>query len=83
MVNAKDLHAFLKSKRDSSNWIKDRIEKYGFSDGRDFTLAKIVEHGKLGAQTKVEYALTLDTAKELAMVEANDKGRKAAMSLWL
>ncbi|NPD92334.1 antA/AntB antirepressor family protein [Xylanibacter muris] len=29
-VNARDLHAFLGSKRDFSNWIKDRIYKYEF-----------------------------------------------------
>ena len=27
-VNARDLHAFLGSKKDFSNWIKDRIKKW-------------------------------------------------------
>lgn len=34
--NARDLHAFLGVGRDFSNWIKDRIEKYGFTEGVDF-----------------------------------------------
>lgn len=29
-VDARLLHEFLGSKRDFSNWIKDRIKKYGF-----------------------------------------------------
>jgi len=76
-VSARELHGFLESKRDFSNWIKDRIDKYGLIEEVDFTLAKIVERGKSGAQTKIEYALTLDCAKELAMVEGNEKGRQA------
>ena len=43
-VSARELHAFLESKRDFSNWIKDRIEKYGFIEGVDFqSFNKIVE----------------------------------------
>ena len=73
VVSARDLHAFLESKRDFSNWIKDRIEKYGFVENQDYTtLTKIVERAK-----RIEYALILDTAKEIAMVEGNEKGKQA------
>ncbi|MDR2052471.1 MAG: antA/AntB antirepressor family protein [Treponema sp.] len=37
MVNARDLHERLEVGRDFSNWIKDRIEKYGFLEGEDFS----------------------------------------------
>lgn len=76
-VSARELHTFLGSKRDFSNWIKNRIDKYGLIEEVDFTLAKIVERGKSGAQTKIEYALTIDCAKELSMVEGNEKGKQA------
>ena len=36
------------------------------------TFTKIVERAK-----RIEYALTIDTAKEIAMVEGNDKGKQA------
>jgi anti-repressor protein len=36
-VNARDLHEALAVKRDFSTWIKDRIEKYGFVEGEDFS----------------------------------------------
>jgi phage anti-repressor protein len=42
-VNARNLHAALKAGRDFSNWIKDRIEKYGFEEGEDYHLARFGE----------------------------------------
>ncbi|MDR2194716.1 MAG: antA/AntB antirepressor family protein [Treponema sp.] len=39
-VNARDLHASLGVGRDFSTWIKDRIEKYGFTEGSDYHLPK-------------------------------------------
>ena len=73
VINARELHYFLESRRDFSTWIKDRIEKYGFIENQDYsTFTKIVERAK-----RIEYALTIDTAKEIAMVEGNDKGKQA------
>ena len=76
-VNARDLHAFFESKQDFSTWIKNRIRQYDFIEDVDFTLHKIVERGNSGAQTKIEYALTINMAKELSMVENNAKGKQA------
>jgi anti-repressor protein len=73
-VSAKDLHVFLESKKDFSEWIKNRIEKYGFEDGKDFTPFQ----GKsTGGRPSLDYILTLDTAKEISMVEGNEKGKEA------
>ena len=36
-VNARELHESLCVGRDFTNWIKERIAKYGFSEGSDFT----------------------------------------------
>lgn len=73
LCDARDLHTFLGVGRDFSNWIKGRIEQYGFVEGEDFSpiLAK-----STGGRPGMEYHLTLDTAKELAMVENNDQGRQ-------
>ena len=38
VVSARELHEFLGSRRDFSNWIKDRIEKYGFIENQDYQL---------------------------------------------
>ncbi|GHV79791.1 hypothetical protein AGMMS49944_15820 [Spirochaetia bacterium] len=36
VVNAHDLHEKLEVGRDFSNWIKGRIEEYGFEEGKDY-----------------------------------------------
>ena len=73
LCDARDLHSFLAVGRFFSNWIKERIEQYGFVEGEDFLpfLAK-----STGGRPATEYHLTLDMAKELAMVENNDQGRQ-------
>jgi len=73
LCDARDLHQFLQVGRDFSTWIKDRIEQYGFVEGEDFSpvLGK-----STGGRPSQEYHLTLDMAKELAMVENNEKGRQ-------
>ena len=81
-INARELHAFLGVGKDFSNWIKDRIRKYGFTENQDFVS---VEHlsspnlasSKSRAQKTIEYHLTLDMAKEISMLENNDKGHEA------
>lgn len=77
-VNARDLHKFLKVGRDFSNWIKGRISQYVFIENQDFILIRQNGriNGKGGDRRSVEYHLTLDMAKELAMVENNEEGRK-------
>lgn len=81
-VNARELHAFLAVGKDFTNWIKDRIEAYGFAEGRDFTTGESLSTPDLASakarpQMRKDYHLTLDMAKELAMVERNEKGKQA------
>ena len=72
LASARELHQFLESKQDFSTWIKARIDKYGFVAGIDFTLHNFMED----KVWKHDYILTLDAAKELAMVEGNEKSRQ-------
>lgn len=78
-VNARDLHEFLESKKDFSSWIKDRIERYDFVENEDYVvlLPKVGEQTGRGGHNKIEYALSMDAAKELSMVEGNEKGKQA------
>ena len=79
-VNARDLHKFLESKKDFSSWVKDRIRKYGFTEGVDFiaiTGSPKKGNGDFNPTPAIDYHLTLDMAKELSMVERNDKGKQA------
>ena len=74
-VNARELHVFLESRQEFTNWIKNRIEKYGFIKDSDFLI--ILSKTPNGGRPSQEYYITLDMAKELAMVERNDKGKQA------
>ena len=74
-VNARDLHAFLEIGKDFSTWIKSRIEDFGFVENQDFAI--FPETGENPGRPRIEYALSLDMAKELSMLERNGKGRQA------
>lgn len=79
-VDARELHSFLENGDMFANWIKARVEKYGFLEGQDFVLVlenPKIKKGRGGDRRSKDYHLTLDMAKELAMVENNDKGREA------
>ena len=73
-VSARELHEFLESKRQFADWIKNRISEYDFIENQDFvTFSQNNEKGR----PSQEYHITLDMAKELSMVERNEKGKQA------
>lgn len=72
-VNARELHAFLESKQEFSHWIKNRIKKYSFVQYVDF----ITIDNSITSPPSIDYYLTLDMAKELSMVERNERGKEA------
>lgn len=76
-VNARELHAFLENRDHFSTWIKDRISQYGFVENQDFVRFSEFSEKPLGGRPSMEYALSLDMAKELSMVERNTKGKQA------
>lgn len=89
-VSARELHRFLGSKRKYTHWIKDRIEKYGFVENIDYQVFKYDYMGNLlifrgdadvnstnQHVSKIEHALSIDVAKEISMVEGNEKGKEA------
>lgn len=76
-ISARDLHEFLESGQDYSTWIKSRIEKYQFIENTDFVCSTNLGSKGRGGHNAIEYHISLDMAKELAMVENNDKGREA------
>jgi phage anti-repressor protein len=80
-VNARELHSFLESKRQYANWIKQKIKKYSFAENADYIRFNNFVKGDLntgyGNKTTTEYHISIDMAKELSMVENNDKGKQA------
>ena len=88
-VNARELYRWLGVGRDFSTWIKDRIIKYDFVEDLDyFTSIPKLGDGKVGSnKAKVkdsktgrvvakDYIISVDMAKELAMIENSEIGKK-------
>lgn len=75
-VDARELHAFLGVGRKFNAWIIGRIAEYGFAENVDFAKVRS-QTGPNFKRLEVEYFLSLDMAKELAMVERSAKGREA------
>jgi anti-repressor protein len=72
-ANARELHCFLNSGQDYSDWIKNRISQYGFTENQDY----IIQIAYTKGRPRKEYFITLDMAKELCMVENNERGKQA------
>jgi phage anti-repressor protein len=72
-VSARELHKNLKSKKDFSAWIKRFLQ--GFIEDQDYIkVTQKVELSKTG-QIGIEYFLTIDTAKNIAMMQRTVKGK--------
>lgn len=72
VVNARDLHQFLEVGKDYSTWIKDRINKHDFVENQDFIVFPESGENLQGGRPRIGYAISIDIAKELSMVENND-----------
>ncbi|MCR8685953.1 antA/AntB antirepressor family protein [Campylobacter sp. 1569] len=72
-ANAREIFYYLNSLQDYSNWIKNRISHYNFIENQDYIIELVYTKGR----PRKEYYVTLDMAKELCMVENNEKGRQA------
>ena len=88
-VNARELYLWLGVGRDFSTWIKDRIDKYDFVEDLDYFIAfpqfgdgksgsnkAKIKDPKTGKVVAKDYILSVDMAKELAMVENSEIGKK-------
>ncbi|WP_298036663.1 antA/AntB antirepressor family protein, partial [uncultured Campylobacter sp.] len=79
-VNARDLHEVLESDTKFSDWIKRRLDETDAILNADYIIVSqkretITEYGKK-ASLITEYILTTDIAKEIAMMERNEKGKQ-------
>ena len=72
LCNARELHAFLEIQTRYNDWIKNRINEYGFIQDEDYFVITERTNGR----PRKEYHITLDMGKELGMVERNERGRQ-------
>ncbi|EAL0242246.1 antA/AntB antirepressor family protein [Campylobacter jejuni] len=72
-ANAREIFCFLEIETQFSIWLERRILSYNFIENQDYTIELVYTKGR----PRKEYYVTLDMAKELCMVENNEKGRQA------
>ena len=79
-VSARDLHEFLGVGADYRHWFP-RMCEYGFTEGQDFNSVKNdrvqMEGGRMVSRTVDDAILTIDMAKELCMLQRNERGKLA------
>lgn len=76
-VNLRDLHEFLEVSKDFTNWAKQMFE-YGFTEGEDY-VEVYAQKGEnpFGGRPSRNWAISLDMAKELSMIQRTEKGKQA------
>ncbi|ELD0310930.1 antA/AntB antirepressor family protein [Campylobacter coli] len=72
-ANVENLFCYLEVNSKFADWIKNRINQYDFIENQDYIIKEVFT----GRRPRKEYYVTLDMAKELCMVENNEKGRQA------
>ena len=77
-VSARNLYEFLEVKTDFTTWCK-RMFEYGFIEYHDYSEISLIKNGEQtkGGHNAKDYALILDCAKEIAMLQRSDKGKQA------
>lgn len=75
-VSARELHKFLEVKDKFTDWIK-RMFEYGFTENIDYQSLSDFSEKPNGGRPSINYALTLDTAKEISMLQRSEKGKQA------
>lgn len=72
-VLARDLHEFLEVETPFNKWFS-RMCEYGFTDGADF---QTFLSESTGGRPATDAQLTIDMAKEICMLQRNEKGKQA------
>lgn len=72
-LSARELHEFLEIKTHFKDWFP-RMCEYGFEEEKDF---RSILSKSTGGRPSTDYEITLDMAKEIAMIQRNEKGKKA------
>jgi anti-repressor protein len=79
-VSGRELHEFLQVKTAYKDWFPRMVE-YGFTEGEDFNPLKIErvqdEGGRKVSRTLDDHQLTIPMAKELCMIQRNERGKQA------
>lgn len=75
-VSGRELHKFLEIGTRFDKWFI-RMCEYGFNENDDFIRVAQKCPTLGGTQTIIDYAITLDMAKEISMLQRTEKGKQA------
>lgn len=75
-VSARELHEFLGVKTAYKDWFP-RMCEYGFADGEDYCSFLSDRSDGLPGKPRQDAAVTIDMAKEICMLQRNEKGKMA------
>lgn len=77
VVSGRDLHEFLEIGTQYTKWF-ERMTEYGFERNEDYVALSQKRLTAQGNQTEyVDHLLKLDAAKEISMIQRNEKGKQA------
>ena len=75
-VSARELHEFLEVKTAYKDWFP-RMCEYGFEDGTDYCSFLSDRSDGLPGKPRQDAQLTIEMAKEICMIQRNDRGKQA------
>lgn len=73
-VSARELHEGLEINTRFNDWFS-RMTEYGFENGKDF-YSKMSKTSETGGRPAVDYQISIDMAKQICMIQRNEKGRQ-------
>ena len=74
-VSGRELHKALEVKDHYTDWFK-RMTEYGFTEGEDFIGFSEKSDKPTGGRPSTDHQLTIPMAKEICMLQRNDKGKQ-------
>lgn len=81
VISGRELHEFLEIGTEYMKWF-DRMTEYGFTENVDFSVIVNFDDDDTafgGLRKITDHAIKLDMAKELAMIQRNEKGKQARL----
>ena len=76
IVSGRQLHEALGVNSNYTTWF-DRMTEYGFVENQDYVLlSNFGNQTGRGGHNKVDHAIKLDMAKEIAMIQRTDRGKE-------
>lgn len=77
-VSGRELHEFLGVNSNYTTWFS-RMTEYGFTEHEDYEscFPNLESENQHGGQNKVDHQLTIPMAKELCMIQRNERGKQA------